>query len=183
MSQHEHKIQEAPVINRNGVDFTLSKSTTGKKHSVPGMDFWFPEVTDEQLKDPNVLQWFGDVVANATNKVTRIIFTDLAIENTVDGVLNIEAWKAAASDFTAGRAKIADLEQEVAEQVDITVALTDKLMKLMEDSAPESEVLDMQNQIQNIVRNIIKPLRLKISDIKAKYAKIVEAREAKAVAA
>lgn len=174
--------QNAPVITRNGVDFTFTKSTTGKKHSVPGLDFYYPYVTTEQLGDENVRTWFGDVL-ESVNKVTRIIFTDLAIEHTVDGVLNVEAWKADAADFTAGRAKIADLQEEVDRYTDINVALTDKLMQKMEDGASQDEIVELQSEIQNTVRNIIKPLRLKIADIQAKYAKIVAAREAKAVAA
>jgi len=174
---------KAPVINRNGVDFIFTKATTGKKHSVPGLDFFFPYVTFEQLdQSADVRKWFGDVL-ESVNKTTRTIFTDLAIEHTVDGVLNYEQWALDAADFTAGRAKIADLEEEVALLVDSNVAIVDKMMALIENDGNPEEIAALQTQSTNIMRNQVKPLRLKIADIKSKYAKIVAAREAKQVTA
>lgn len=172
---------EPVIINRNGVDFTLTKATTGKKHSVPGLDFYFPKVTFEQIdKDPNVRTWFGDVL-EGVNKLTRIIFTDLAIEHTHDGVLDVEAWKADAADFTAGRAKIADLEEEVAILIDSNVAVVDQLMALMENDGDPAAIAALQEKSANIMRNQVKPLRAKIAAIQEKYAKIVAARAAKEV--
>jgi hypothetical protein len=172
---------QAPVIKRNGVDFQFTKGTTGKKHSNPGLDFWFPEVTDEQIKDPNVLQWFGDVTANALNKVTRLIFIDMAIEYTVDGVFNVEGWTNAAPDFTAGRAKIADLEEELTSLTDINLALTEKIIALVDSEGADltdPRVMALHKQVQDNHINRIRPLRTKIVEIKAKYAKIVAARAA-----
>ena len=177
---------EPVIVTRNGVNFTFTKATTGKKHSVPGLDFWFPKVTFEQLhSDPDASNnrvWFGDVL-EGVNKLTRVIFTDLAIEHTVDGVLNVEGWRADAADFAAGRAKIADLEEEVAILVDSNVAIVDKMMALIENDGNPDEIRELQEKSVNIMRNQVKPLRTKIADIQAKYAKIAAAREAKGVTA
>jgi hypothetical protein len=176
---------KAPVIVRNGVPFTFTKGTTSKKHSNPGMDFWYPYVTFEQIDESaDVRKWFGDVL-EAVNKPLRIIFTDLAIDHTVDGVLNYEQWEAAAADFTAGRAKIADLDEEISSWNDINVKLGDELIKLTEDGVDSSNerVQQLYKEIATNTQKHIKPLKILKAQISEKYAKIVEARKAKEVAA
>ena len=184
--------QTNPVVVRNNVPFTFTPTTTGKKHSKPGMSYFMPLLKPGQLQnDPNALAWFGDLVEPVMNRTMRAIYADMAIEHTDEnGVFNLESWLLAASEPNAGRSKIADLESELDVQVDIVAAMTDKVFNLVEKEGTEEEQAawkfeadKVQEEAQGIIRNVIKPLRKKIVEIKDKYEKIVAARAAKPVAA
>ena len=189
MSTNNETVVTPPVIERNGVPFPFTKGTTSKKHGThPGLDFWYPYVTFEQLdSDPNAAdnrKWFGDVL-EAVNKTTRAIFTDLAIDHIVDGVLDVAGWTAAASDFTAGRAKLADLDEEISSWNDVNVKLGDELMALMEEGTAQDDqrVQALYKEIATNTQQHIKPLKEKKVAITEKYAKSVATRKAKAVPA
>jgi hypothetical protein len=177
--------QKEVLVERNGISFPFTWTSTGKKHKNPGVAYPMPLLKPSQLQtDENARTWYGDMPDTIINRYFRAVYADIALDNfdEATGEINWATWTDAASEPNAGRTKIADLEAEVAEQIDITTALTDKVFTMMENDSENPEIATLQSQIQNILKNVVKPLRLKIADIKAKYDKIVAAREAKKVA-
>ena len=178
--------QKTVTVERNGVSFPFTWTSTGKKHKNPGVAYPMPLLKPSQLQtDENARIWYGDMPDTIVNRFFRAVYADIALDNfdEASGEINWATWNDAASEPNAGRTKIADLEAEVAEQIDITTALTDKVFDMMENDSENPQIQVLQQEIQSTLKNIVKPLRQKIADIKAKYDKIVEARKAKAVEA
>ena len=175
----------APVVNRNGIDKTFIAGIFGKKSKTAGAEFFYAPVTESTF-DTDVA-WIGKgEVVDFLDKAMRGIgagifldhFTNESGELLADkmGDSNtIEAYKLDLADFTAGVAKLADIQEQVDRLQDENSALLDKA------GADEVSEEDAQGFTQQILANNakIKPLRVKIKDIQAKYAVRAAARKAK----
>lgn len=175
----------APVIVRNNIEKTFTPAIFGKKSKTAGAEFFYASVSEATF-DTDV-QWIGKgEVVDFLDKALRGIgagifldhFTNEAGELLADkmGDSNtIEAYKLDLADFTAGVAKLADIQEQVDRLQDENSALLDKA------GADDVSEEDAQGYTQQILANNakIKPLRVKIKDIQSKYAVRAAARKAK----
>lgn len=184
-----HPHAHAPVIERNGVNKTLTKGVFGKKSPAAGTAFWFPTFTEEALTDD--LKWYGvDNVIGGLNKVSRGVFSAIFEDHFTneDGSFNPEkyaeksehdAYLADLADFTAGVDSKSDIEEQINQLVDEQGALFDKAS---DENVSDEQSLEYQQQMTAIAGKI-KPLRRKVKEIESKYAVRTAQRAAKKAAA
>jgi hypothetical protein len=202
------KLFQSPVvIERNGQSVTLQLDKFGKKSDFYGQSFLKPVlktptirevevdgVVQKVLTDISDLLWagIGDVI-DAYNVDVRVIFADIYVDN-IDaetGLFDEVSYLAACKDFTAGVAKLSQIDDQLEALFEIQTALIDSPEYGDTDSSgqqtPASLAIEEKLRANNLK---IKPLKLKKADITAKYeaASIKrkaskEAKEAKAKAA
>jgi hypothetical protein len=121
----------APVIlpkslTRNEVEFPLALSTFGKLSPNAGQSYPHPDI-----KPTNVMEFIPfagvDWVSKLLLRDVKREFADIWLDNIDDktGTINMDAWKAAACDFTEGVATLKDLQDEKNELSDRVQAITD----------------------------------------------------------
>lgn len=198
MSNEVENEAAAPVVNRNGVNATLSLGIAGKKSDKAGMQFWYPEIDSANLI--NVwLPWIGiDDLAAATTVWLRKEFFDIAVDNTNEetGLVNQAQMEIDWREFTAGRQSLSDLETAIE-------TLNDKQWKLVDspDFGATTDVVDENGQTVKAktpkaialdiaikeLHDKVQPLKIQKATIEAKYAertaKRKAAKEAKEAAA
>lgn len=183
---HGHKVEEKPVvINRNGLDKVLDVSEFGKKSNHAGLKFWFPKTSAETFDtDKN---WFGmDWILAMVNKTSRSIFagitTDIIEEEgglwATQNKFDMEKFLKDGADFTAGVAKLADLNEEIDELNGIMGNLADKLGDVPNLTAESPEFVETTAKLLELT-NKITPLRLQRDKIKERYQAAADKRTAK----
>lgn len=176
----------APVIVRNGVSKTFTPAIFGKKSNTAGAEFYYASVSEATFLTEDV-PWIGisdlvDMVDKQMRNIGAGIFLDHFTDEKgqlVESKLNdsnvVEAYKIDLAEFTAGVAKLSDIQDQVDSLQDQNSALLDKA------GADDVSDEDAQAYTQQILANNakIKPLRIKIKDIQGKYAARAAARKAK----
>lgn len=173
----------APSVARNNVSKTLSQMVFGKKSPNAGKVFFAP-IVDVSVQDD--VTWTGiDSINGMVNKALRLIFADLYVDNLDEktGEFNQANWEAEAADFTAGVAKLSDLEEQLdnlqAEQQ--KYALDDQFGATDDQGVETARSAELKSLItQTALR--IKPLRAQKAAIEAKYADRAAKRKAKEAA-
>ena len=184
---HTHKVEEKPVvkITRNDVEKVLTESEFGKKSNHAGTKFWFPKTSEETFQADT--KWYGmDWLVAMVNKASRSIFagitTDILEEEgglwERESKFDMEKFLKDGADFTAGVAKLADLNEEIDEIQGVMGNLVDKMASvenLTEDSpeykATTAQLLELTNKIT--------PLRLQRDKIKERYQAAADKRAKK----
>ena len=203
MSEHKHEIK-VPVITRNGVNKTLTEMVFGKKSDNAGKKFFAPVIDISLIQD---VSWAGlDNLNGIANKVLRGIFADLFVDNIDEktGIFNHANWEIEAADFTAGVAKLSDLEEQLdilsAEQMELAenenfgakeFVLDAHGEKIPDESGENdgtpwegfkarftAEAEELSRSIQKLNAKV-RPLRIQKKTIEAKYAERAAKRKAK----
>lgn len=174
MSEHKHTEVKAPEIKRNDITKVLKEQVFGKQSDRGGVKFYAP-VIDLTVEDD--VKWAGiENLSGIVNKTLRKIFADLYVDNVNEetGVFDRENWEAQAADFTAGVAKLSDIEEQLdslmAEQQ--SYALDPDFGATVDDSegSPKTErAVEIEKHIREVA-NKIKPLRTQKAAIEVKYA-------------
>ena len=151
-----------------------------------GKSFWTPEA--EAGKTEEFFQWVGtDVVLNLTVRNLRKVFGEIATDSNnlnTDGSANWELMLKDWSDFTAGVAKLSDLEEQISELQDqISVIVFDEKMAVGDNGQPEfpEDYIRLSEQAK-VLNQKIRPLKSQHKAISEKYAARAAARAAKAEA-
>lgn len=189
----------APSITRNGVSKTFVEQEFGKKSDNFGKKFFAPELTAEGITPRVVTKedgtgevqhgldivWTGvDDLLTLTNKVLRQIFADIYTDNLDDkGVFNEANWALDAADFSAGVAKLGDIEAELEE---LGLKQQEYVMDpdfVMEEDATVSPRAAELTKLMKEISSKIKPLRVQKAAIEAKYKERADKRKARKAAA
>lgn len=177
-----------PVIVRNNIPKEFVEDQIGKKSkNYAGVKFFTPKVTEESLATD--MDWIGKgEVARTLTKVLRPIFADIHIDNLDKntGLLNMQSWEVDAGKFTAGVAKLSDIEEELddLQARQQTIVLSENFgaeeevdvngEKRMVKTAPAQELETQMKEIADLIR----PLRIERAKIMAEYADRAEKRKA-----
>ena len=167
------------TLTRNEVEFPLTLSTFGKLSPNAGQQYPHPDIKPTNVE--HFVPFAGiDWVAKLLLRDVKREFADIWLDNIDEatGTINLDAWKAAALDFTEGVATLKDLQDEKNELSDRVQQITD----MDEYVAPEGQeptpaFLALQDEIKGI-GNRIKSLNAQMKQIKAKYEAVVAKREA-----
>lgn len=169
-----------PVISRNDVTKELSEQVFGKKSDNAGKKFFAPVLS---LSDwDNDVLWLGkDTMIGGMNKILRNIFAGIYLDNLdpITGVLNEESWAAEAADFTAGVAKLSDLEEELddLQALQQSFALDDEFGATDSNGVKTPRAIELESEIKKTADKI-RPLRAQRDQIQAKYADRAAKRKA-----
>lgn len=174
-------------ITRNEVVKELTPMPFGKKSDNFGKFFVAPVLTLANWE--NDVKWVGqDEVFDGLNRSLRTIFADIYVDNIDEntGILNMEAFLADCADFSAGVAKLDEINEQLDELQGIqqTYAFDENFGATVDgtDKTPLTEAAQqLQQKITEVARKI-NPLRAKREVIKAKYAVRAEKRAAKKAA-
>lgn len=187
----ETATKQAPVVKRNNVEVTLVEQVFGKTSDQAGNKFWAPVIDVSSERDQT---WVGiDHINGLVNKQLRLIFADIYIDAKKDntdeatGVLNVAAFEAQMAadwaDFTAGAAKLSDLEDQIGilqDQISEIIqgdefgTLDDQGNKTAACTAAEEKVFALNQRIS--------PLRKQYKSISEVYKERAAKRKAKAAA-
>lgn len=177
-------VEQAPVVERNGVKLALSADMFGKKSPNAGKSFWRPVL---DVMNPDHVTWASAEFFNtAANKLVRNAFADIYLE-AIDsaeykstGQLPLDWLAAEYADFSAGEAKLSELE-------DAMDKLSIEQEKLQSTPAWESyepgtplndEQLSIKVQMKSNSEKI-KGLRSQRDAIEAKYKERAAKRKAR----
>lgn len=168
-------------IVRNGLSKELVPMQFGKKSKNAGA--WFQAPVMSPATFPDDATWFGqDFIVRTVNKVSRLICADIYIGNVNEetGVLNAENYAIELADFTSGIAKLADLEEDKEElEVALSTIVNDPDFAMPDEGETVSEKTASLVAEAKRLGKLIKPIRVQIAEIEAKY----QARAAKRKAA
>lgn len=169
-----------PSITRNGITKVLAEQTFGKRSDNAGKKFYAPEFSIGDFANDSV--WTGaDWFISMGNKAARRIFGEMHVDNIDEktGLLNFDAWKIEAEDFTAGVVTLRELQEEVNDLVDqqSTLATGDKFGEVDSAGEPTADALEVNKAIVAITAKL-RPLRVQMASIKQKYEAVVAKREA-----
>lgn len=176
--------EQAPIITRNGISKTFTKSVFGKKSPNAGVEFYTPEFSVGEFE--NDTKWAGlDWFISLGTRAARKLFGDIHLDN-IDkdtGKLNTAAWQADAEDFTSGVIKLKELEEEIEDLVSQSQVylLDERFGETDDEGKPTPYALELSSNAVRVT-NILKPLRAQKASIKAKYAERVAVRDAKEAA-
>lgn len=108
-----------PTVVRNDVALPLAEQVFGKKSPNAGKKFFAPVL---DVANSDHVKWAGaDNLNGLVNKGLRLIFADISTDplnyyppgHPEEGKINDEAMAADWADFTAGQAKLGDLEEQI----------------------------------------------------------------------
>jgi Xaa-Pro aminopeptidase len=184
-----------PSITRNGVSFTLSEQVFGKKAPNKGKTFFAPEATPANWD--SFVVWAGlDNIINPINRVLRRTFADIFLDEAnwddmqvvkdgenkgeiVGGTINMERYLADCADFTAGVAKLSDLQDQIDELQDQLSALAMDPGYILDDNdQPTETYVKISEQMRDITKKI-RPIKQQKAAIELKYAERAAKRKAK----
>lgn len=172
-------LDKAPVVNRNGVDLTLTSTVFGKKSkNNAGKPFFFP---NPNINDTNFVTWMGeDVIVDYLRRDLRRDFADIYLDNIDEktGILNEEKYLLECKNFDQGRVGLQALQDEVDRLTDINSAIYDKMLELDTDSPEYAAAVEEMKTNQGL----IKPYRQKIAAISAEYKERAAKRKAEEAA-
>lgn len=189
MTQHNAHAEKKPgsypiSIERNGITATLGVSKFGKLHSYKGHEFNTYETSQATFETD--CKWLGlDFVTSVLNKRIRKDMGEIfvnAVENE-DGTprekFAMEQYLKDLADFTAGEAKLADLQEDYED----LVAQQQELITKPEASemTNEGQFTEAAQAILDQIRGLapkINSIRASIKAIKDKYADRAAKREA-----
>lgn len=184
----EKKTIPAPtplVISRNNVSLTLTPKQFGKKSKNSGAWYQTPEISPATFT--TVLPWFGEqFVCDTINKSARLIAQEILIGNVDEttGQLDEAKFALELADFTAGIAKLGDLEEDKEElEIQVNAITNDPEFEMPDEGVQMSERTQFLISEAKRLGKLIKPIRIQIADIEAKYALRAAKRKAKKEAA
>lgn len=163
----------APLtIVRNGSPKTLTPKQFGKKSKNAGAWYQTPETSPATFNDD--IPWIGvQFLCDTFNKSARLICQDILIGNIDEatGVLDSEKYAAELADFTSGIAKLGDLEEDKEElELQLSNVTNDKEFEMPEEGTEMSERTQFLIAEARRLGKLIKPIRVQIDAIEAKYA-------------
>jgi len=178
-------VTETPLsLERNGITKTLIKGVFGKKSKNPGVEFWTPDFAISDFETD--AKWVGyDRITQLMYRDARKAFGDIHLMsiNPDTGLVDLAKWKAQAEDYTAGASTLDDLEAEIDQLMDQSLVYgTDERLGEVDANGVETEYSAMLVEKIKEFSNKMLPLRKQRAVIKAKYAEIVAARDAKKAA-
>lgn len=161
-----------PVIVRNGVTKELSPQVFGKKSPHAGKSFFAPEISEESFQDD--VKWLGfDTVENLINKGMRNVFASIYLDNinAETGEFDQEGWAADAADFTAGAAKLSDIEEKIDDLQALQQSYTveNENFGALDENGKLTEEAQRLNDLVMANNKKIKSLRAQRDEIKAIY--------------
>jgi hypothetical protein len=170
----------APVVLRNGVNWSLTDDVFGKKSPKVGTHFWKPVATESNWQE--FCTWFGisELVA-AVNVISRRIFADILLDHLEEneGVINEAELMAEYAEFSAGRESLSAIEDQLDDlQAKQREIVTNPALDLNEAGIPvTAEAVALLQQIKAINSQIV-PLKERKAEIEAEYAKRAAKRAA-----
>lgn len=173
-------MKEPVVITRNGVEKELSSTVFGKLSPNAGKKFYTPVLSPANAEKDTAWVGVSDLF-DIANRVLRRTFADIYLDEdnrNPDGTINEENLLQDYADFTAGMAKLTDLEDQIDELQQQQQALAIDPNFVLEDPAnPTKEYAEIAEQMKKIALTI-KPLRAKKASIEAKYQVRADKRKA-----
>lgn len=168
---------QAPVdfntvkVTRNGVTKTLTEQIFGKKSPHAGKKFPAPEFSSANIDEGIV--WIGkEEVAAMASTYLRRIFADLYVDSVEEneGKFILEKFLEDAADFTAGVAKLSDLQEEIDQLLTLqqTYVVDENFGATAEDGTPTPEAVALVQKMKEVSAKI-KPLKIQIAGIKEVY--------------
>ena len=172
------------VISRNGVTKELTPEPFGKLSNDYGKWFAYPVLSLATWDTDS--KWVGlEGVVDIVVSELRSIFADIYTDNIGDdGVFNREQWLADCADFTAGVARLSDIESQLdtLQGLQQTYALDDAFGSEDANGVPTEAAKELEAKIKDVAKKIA-PLRAKRASITAKYQARADKRKAKKEAA
>jgi hypothetical protein len=172
-------------VGRNDTVIELTETVFGKKSPNAGKTFYTPVL---KLENWDVaVPWFGkEQVCEVVNRAVRKIFGDIATDENnynEDGTVNWEAMRTDWADFSAGVAKLSDIQEQIDELVDQqqALAMDDNFGATDDNGSKTPRAIELEELIRKCAESI-RPLRKQKADIEAKYAARAAKRKAKEVA-
>jgi len=182
---HTHEPSKAviPNITRNGITLACVEDAFGKQSNTPGRKFFKVEL---DLAKSEHQTWFGlDNLTSMTNRYIRKEFAAIHNDNVDEksGEFNFDQWLADATDFTAGVAKLSELEEQLdsLQVLQQNYALDANFGATDDNGEKTPEAVELENKIREVAKRI-KPLRTQKAAIEAKYAAAAAKRKAKEAA-
>jgi hypothetical protein len=178
--EHKTPHSKVPVIERNGVDKTLSLDVFSKKSDHAGKAYYRPVFAETTSAED--IQWAGlSWILAIANKASGLIFRDLFIEahDKDTGAFNEQKWLDEAKEFTEGVQTLSDIEDAIEELSAQQSALAqDPDFNLEEGESVSPRAGEIMAQMKEISGKL-RPLRAEKAKIKEKYAQRLAAKKAK----
>lgn len=176
------------TVIRNNRSLVLSKQVFGKKSPNAGKEFYAPSSAGG-LPPQEYIEWFGLTdVLNTLDRSARKIFGDIYLDNVdkTTGILNEEQMELDWADFSAGYAKLSDIDDQLddLQALQQSYALDDQFGETV-DGTTEGPKTERAMELERLITETalrIKPLRIQKSTIEAKYAERTAKREKKKAA-
>ncbi len=178
----------APVVKRNNIEKALTEMVFGKTSDNAGKKFWAPVIDVTNADD---LAWaVADNLSGMVNKQLRLIFaeiyTDAVKDNTNEatGILDQAGYDAQLAadwqDFTAGVAKLSDLEENIGLLQDQIGAIINNPEFQLDDEGNKSPaMLALEGEVLALNKRIT-PLRKQYKAISEVYKERAAKRKDKA---